>query len=394
MYRARRLVALGLALGLVTAACGSDSNKSGAGSTPASPTTPSQTPANPTTPAAAGGAQAETAKAKEVVAPFLVTPKTINQTVPLTGKIPTDKPWVIITCELPQCTLIADGALAAAKAAGVPTKSLPYKTTDGATLTSAMKEALTYKPFAVTPIGYAQAQWDALQADYKAAGVIITSIAVGDTVPSDVVTEGSASQVDYGRGGELMANWVTADSGANAKILVQDIPAFAVLKAYGDGFKKGISASCSACKVTNLDLAPAQLAEGGVVPAIVSALQKDPSIKYLAATDGAFLVGIDSALKAASISGVKIVGGSPDINNLKGLLDGSQTAWTASAEDQYGWVALDIIARKLLGMNIPPADGGRVTMIATKENVGTPSESGLGAPSDFQDEYKKLWGLS
>ena len=387
---------MGLALGLVAAACGSDSNKGGAGSTPPSPTTPSPTTPSPTTPAAAGGAQAEVAKAKEVVAPFLVTPKTINQTVPLTGKIPTDKPWVIISCELPQCKVIADGALDAAKAAGVPTKSLPYKTTDGATLTAAMKDALTYKPFAVTPIGFAQAQWDALQPDYKAAGVIITSIAVGDTATSDVVTEGSASQIDYGRGGELMANWVTVDSGANAHILVQDIPAFAVLKAYGDGFKQGISAGCSACKVTNLDLAPAQLAEGGIVPAIVSALQKDPSIEYLVATDGAFLVGIDSALKAANISGVKIVGGSPDINNLNSLLlDGSpQTAWSASAEDQYGWVALDIIARKLLGMDIPPADGGRVTMIATKENVGTPSESGLGEPSDFRDQYKKLWGLS
>ena len=374
---------MGLALVLVAAACGSSSKKSGAGSAPASSTAP----------VAAGGAQAEVAKAKGVVGPFLVTPKTINQTVRLTGKIPTDKPWVVITCELPQCKVIADGALDAAKAAGVPTKLLPYKTTDGATLTSAMKDALTFKPFAVTPIGFAQAQWDALQPDYKAAGVIITSIAVGDTVPSDGVTEGSASQLDYGRGGELMANWVTMDSEAKAQILVQDIPAFAVLKAYGDGFKKGISAGCAACKVTNLDLAPAQLATGGVVPAIVSALQKDPSIKYLAATDGAFLVGIDAALKAANISGVKIVGGSPDINNLKGLLDGSQTAWSASAEDQYGWVALDIIARKLLGMAIPPADGGRVTMIATKENVGTPSESGLGEPKDFRDQYKKLWGL-
>ena len=383
MYRARPLFAMGLALVLVAAACGSSSKKSGAGSAPASSTAP----------VAAGGAQAEVAKAKGVVGPFLVTPKTINQTVRLTGKIPTDKPWVVITCELPQCKVIADGALDAAKAAGVPTKLLPYKTTDGATLTSAMKDALTFKPFAVTPIGFAQAQWDALQPDYKAAGVIITSIAVGDTVPSDGVTEGSASQLDYGRGGELMANWVTMDSEAKAQILVQDIPAFAVLKAYGDGFKKGISAGCAACKVTNLDLAPAQLATGGVVPAIVSALQKDPSIKYLAATDGAFLVGIDAALKAANISGVKIVGGSPDINNLKGLLDGSQTAWSASAEDQYGWVALDIIARKLLGMAIPPADGGRVTMIATKENVGTPSESGLGEPKDFRDQYKKLWGL-
>ncbi|MCW2616517.1 MAG: hypothetical protein JWN08_3511 [Frankiales bacterium] len=374
-----------LSAGLL-AACGSDSD-----TTASSDSTSSGASA-----AASSGSDnsAEVEAAKADLEGFLVKPTKINQTEPLTKPIPTDKPWVIITCELPACKIIADGALDAAKTAGVPTKVLSYKTTDATTLTTSMKDALGMDPLAVSPIGFTQAVWDGLQPQYKAKGVKITPIAVGDTTPSDVVTEGSASQVDYSRGGELMANYVIADSGGTAKILLQDVPAFAVLKAYADGFEKTIKSGCKACTISRLDLAPAQLASNGIVPAIVSALQKDKSIDYLATSDGAFLIGINASLKAAGLDGLKIVGGSPDVNNLKALQNDSQTAWTAAAEDQYGWVALDIIGRTLNGQEVAPAGGGRSTLVTTKENVGEPSSSGLDAPADYRDQYKKLWGLS
>ena len=378
------VVVLGTAL---LSACGSSSDSTSS-STPAAAATSSS--------GSAGGSasSAEVEAASKAVEPYLEVPTKINQSVPLTTKLPTDKTWVVITCELPQCKTISDGALEAAKTAGVPTKLLSYKTTDGTTMTNAMKQALDAKPFAVSPIGFSQALWDSLQPQYKAAGIPITPIALGDTKTSDVVTEGSASQFDYNADGGRMADYVIKDSGAQAHVLVMDVPAFAVLKAYGEGFKDTMAKGCSGCKVTPLDLAPAQLANNGVVPAIVSALQKDKSITYLAATDGAFLVGINPALTAAGLKNIKILGGSPDINNLNALKQGTQTAWTAAAEDQYGWVALDIIGRKLGGQEIPPGDGGRVAMIATKDNVGTPSPTGLGAPADYRDQYKKLWGLS
>lgn len=389
LQRRASLVAAAVAGATLLSACGSSGSDASSSSTGASSGAGSAS-AN----SASAPRSPEAEAAKQVIQPYLQVPTKINQSEPLKAKIPTDKPWVVITCELPQCKLISDGALAAAQTAGVPTKLLTYKTTDGTTLTSAMKQALDLAPLAVSPIGFSQTLWDGLQPQYKAAGISITPIAVGDTKPSDVVTQGSASQIDYGRGGELMANYVISDSNATAKVLVQDVPAFAVLKAYGDGFKGAMAKGCSGCKVTTLDLAPAQLASNGIVPAIVSALQKDKSIKYLAATDGAFLVGINPALKAAGLNDIKILGGSPDINNLKALLDGSQTAWTAAAEDQYGWVGLDIVGRKINGQDIAPAGGGRVTMIATKDNVGTPSPTGLSAPADYRDQYKKLWGLS
>lgn len=44
-----------------------------------------------------------------------------------------------------------------------------------------------------------------------------------------------------------MADFVIADSNATATVLVADVPAFAVLKAYSDGFKAAMKKDCSAC---------------------------------------------------------------------------------------------------------------------------------------------------
>ncbi|KQP65283.1 MULTISPECIES: substrate-binding domain-containing protein [unclassified Nocardioides] len=342
---------------------------------------------------AGSAAEAEVSAAQEVVTPLLETPSTINQTEPITGDTSSDKPFVVITCELPQCQLISDGTLEAAEAMGWETELLAYKTTDGATLTSAMKEALTYDPFAVAPIGFSQTLWQPLVQDFEDAGVIITPVAVGDTEPGGPVTQGSASQLDYAASGKAMAAWVTADSAADATILLQDVPAFAVLAAYGDGFREGIAEYCSGCTITELENAPAQLASNGIVPSVVSELQKKPDIDYVVSTDTAFLAaGLPSALEAAGISGVKVVGGSPDINSLQGVVSGDIAAVSATAEDQYGWTAVDIVARTMTGMDVPEADGGRVQMIAVQDNVGTPSPAGLGFPEDYREQYKALWG--
>lgn len=369
------------------AACGSTS-------TPAASSAVSSAPPAASSGTATGtGSSAQTAAAKAYIQKFLTAPTTINQTVPLTGKPAPGKTYVVIGCELPQCKTISDGALEAAKTIGWKTQYLQYATTDGSTLTSAMKQALQYHPFAVSPVGFSQQVWTQLQPEYKQAGAFIVPIAVGDVQTSDVVTLGSSSQVDYTAAGDLLANWFTADSNASGKALVMDVPAFAVLKAYGDAFKAEVNKICSGCRLSSLDIAPAQLATNGVVPAIVSALQRDPSIKYVVATDGAFVAGLPSALKAAGINGIKIAGGAADITNTEALAAGTEAAWTLEPTDQFGWVAVDIAARKVLGMPILQAAELRPQMLATPQNVGTPSNF-LEAPKDYRAQYKKLWGVS
>ncbi len=376
-----------IALATVAAACGSN------GSTKAASTTAAGTAT--TAAAAADKAGSEATAAKAAAVPFMAAPKAINQKVKLTGKVEQGLTYVVIGCELPQCKVISDGAIAAAKAIGWKTEYLQYAALgDGAaTLHQAMKDALKYKPAIVSPIGFSSQVWADLLPDYKTAGVSITTIADGDTVAEGLVTQGASNASDYIASGEVIAQWFTADSAGKGKALVQDTPAFAVLKRFGEGFKGKVAKICTECKLTSLDIAPAQLADA--VPTIVSALQKDPSIKYVIATDGAFIAGLPSALKAAGLKDIKIAGGAADVNNIAALTTGDNAAWAAEAPEQFGWVAVDIAARTLLKMEVSPAGGGRPQMLVTKENVGKADAWALGLPfpADYRDQYKALWGV-
>lgn len=343
--------------------------------------------------AAAAGSAKEIAAAQAVVTKSLTVPTSIIPTVPLTGKVPTDKTYVFLQCELPQCKAIGDGAIEAATAIGWKTKTLPWQTSDPSTLISALKQALQLNPVAVTPTGFPQAFWGTVIPDYEKAGVLIVPAAVGTVTPNKTVPGGASTNLAYTAAGTIMGNWLIADSKAVGHVLVMDTPDYEVLKSYGDSVKSVLKTGCAKCVVTPLDITLPQLTASGQNAAVVAALQKDKSIKYLVATDGAFIGGIQAALKAANIKGVKIAGGAPAITNLQNLANGTEDAWTGEAISQMGWSIVDITARALLGMSVTAADGGRPQQLLVKANVGTPKES-LDAPADYRNQYKKLWGVA
>ena len=335
----------------------------------------------------------EVAAAKAVYEPFLQAPTKINQVTPLSGPVPKDKLYVFLECELPQCVEIGVGALEAAKAIGWQTKVIKWNTADLQTVLTAMDEALALKPAAVTLTGIPQELWADREAAFEAAGAMIIPIAVADLKLSKTVPMGAAMKADYLADGKLVGNWFIADSNGEGKALVADVPAYPVLTAHGTGFKEAVAAGCKKCAVSSLEVTVPQLAKGEFVSSVVSALQKDPSIKYLITTNGAFIDGLSAALDAAGMKDIKIAGGSATINNLAALDAGTEHAWAGEAIHMDGWIAIDIAARAMLGMEIPDSGGRRTQQLFIKGNVGTPTLS-LDKPDNFRDEFKKLWGVA
>lgn len=382
--RARTLTVLAAASAVALAGCATTKN-----------TPVAKAPASTAAPSADASSNPEVAAAQAIVDKSLVAPTSIGQTVPLKQAVPTGRTYVFLECELPVCKIIGDGAVAAAKTIGWKTKVLPWKTSDPATLVSAMKQALDYHPIAVTPTGFPQAVWGApaIESMYKKAGAMIVPAAVGTLTTGPTVPGGASTAADYKASGVILGNWLIADSKASAHALVLDVPAYEVLKDLGDATKATVAAGCKACVITPLDVTLPQLSSNGVVPAIVSALQKDKSINYVLATEGPFISGLPSALKAAGLSGIKIAGGAPSITDLQNLANGTEAAWTGEAPSQLGWAVVDIAARASEGMAVPDADGGRPQQLLLQNNVGTPTES-LDAPKDYQGQYKKLWHIA
>src|SRR5262249_13046457 len=154
--------------------------------------------------------------------------------------------------------------------------------------------------------------------EYKAAGIPIVTGYIGTFPYDDTVIGQVGSSPDVQDNGNIIANWVVADSGGKANVLLESVNDFPILKVFSDTFKSKMASLCSGCKVSEVNNTIAQLGTG-VVPSIVAAIQKDPSIKYVVTVDGPFVTGLRSALNAASFADVKIAGESGDVSNLTNI---------------------------------------------------------------------------
>ena len=193
-----------------------------------------------------------------------------------------------------------------------------------------MKQALQDKPTAVGLSGLPPAVWQTVLPDYKSAGIPIVTGYIGTIPYDDTIIGQVGSSPDVTTNGEMIANWVVADSDGKANVLLQSVNDFPILKVFSDSFKAKTAELCPDCKVTEINNTIAQLGTG-VVPSIVAAVQKDPSIKYVVTVNGPFVTGLRSALDAAGLNDVQIAGESGDTTNLTNVKAGKESAFTALA---------------------------------------------------------------
>jgi ribose transport system substrate-binding protein len=322
-----------------------------------------------------------------------VTPAKVSVSTPLKSAAPTGKTIVYMQCELPQCALEGQGFQAAAHALGWTDKVVNFQTSNVASLTSGMTQALQYKPAAVAVAVEDQSLWSSVIPAYQKAGVTILPFNAGPVTLSATVPADVAGPTDWANAGKLLGDWFVADSGGKGHAVFLDVSAFDVLKEFTDAATAEITRLCPDCKVTTLDDSLAQLSGNEVVPSVVSAVQRDPSVGYVLSADGPFVAGLATSLNSIGRGSVKIAGGDPDITDEQNLLTGKESAWVGQAYQELGWQVMDEELRHLEGMTIPANDGGWPLQLITKANVGTPNNS-LQAPTGYQAQFEKLWGVS
>jgi len=345
----------------------------------------------------------EVSAAQAIVDLYSVPPTEIAINVPLTGEVITDRPVVFMQCELPACQVLSDGVKAASEAMGWKFKNIDVTNTDPTTILSGLTEALKFNPIATVVTGFPQPFWAEKIAEYEKAGSTIVPMEVGlveamaPTIESvvagigkvSVIVKGAGGGTDSAARGAIVANYIIANSNAEAHVLIQDTPDYPVLSMMAISLKKEMAAKCSKCVVTSLDSTLAQVGAGEVGSSVVSALQKDRSIKWLAGSFLQFFDGIEVAMEAAGITDVKIVGSAPSVSNLQTVKDGKWEAATGATLGLKGWIVVDSIARNMLGMEIPDV-AIEPRMLFTKDNVVVSED--MPFPADFQGQFKKLWG--
>ena len=372
------------ALCCVLAACGSSSSST---TPPASSTTSA---ASTTAAAASGNAQAA---AQQVVDGAEAVPTSIPETVPLKSKPPAGKTFVFLECDTVDCTTRSKALATVAKLVGWNYHVLPYQNANPATLVAAMKQALQYKPYAVSLAGLPYALWSSMVPKYKAAGAKIVTVSVGTVPYSQTIPLQIWGPQDLAATGKINADWAIADSGGKANVLLVNLPEFQVVSDYTNSALQTIKTGCSTCKATTLNLGADEVTNPAEVSsAIVSAIRRG-NINYVLCGSGNLIDSLGSALSSAGISGVKVGGNSPDIVNLQSLKENGNGAWYSHGYYLEAWQTYDALFRQMEGMGLEKGNDGNPGMLLTQKTVGTPSAT-VDVPANYASQFEKLWHIS
>ncbi len=408
-YR-RYLPVFAVALALVGAACGSSSGSSSNSTAAAGATTSAAKAADTTTAAGAAttaAGAATTAKAagadpvaaaKAAIVDFVKEPSGIGVSTPLPSKAPKKKlAW--LECDVPTCSnYITPGFKAATAAIGWDLLVLPSKSADPS---PAIQQALDGGADYIAITGSPAATYTAAAAAAKAKGVPIFSCYSTDvpSIASNILMQcGSTAGVQ--RGNTLMADWVIADSSANANVLYATINDFPVLKASSVAFQAELKKGCAACTFTELNVSLDDLIGGKVPAAIASQLQSNKKLNYLMYAFGDMPGGVTAALKSAGLdTQVKQIGQDFSDFDLPEISAGTMKAWTSNPKAYSGWLMTDAAARLATGMS--PADLIKFeekpsllpSFLVTDAKTADAIKAGNGDwnPVGMAEAFKKLW---
>jgi ABC-type sugar transport system substrate-binding protein len=164
-----------------------------------------------------------------------------------------------------------------------------------------------------------------------------------------------------------------------------------------DAVKAEIDAFCpDTCTTAEIAVPIGDVQAGKGAAAIISFLQQNPDIDYVYVAGPELSLGLSGALEEAGLTNIKFLGSAPDQASVEETASGSGEGWGAVPFVQWGWQLVDAAARAVGGDDLTVAEQAGVPIwLITPENAGqvTFENKYPSAPSGYEDQFKKLWGL-
>src|ERR1700730_16468194 len=362
-----------------------------ASSTRTSSTSASSGSTSADTSASAAATSAGLTAATQYQQQFLHTPPNIGITTPLKSKPAPGKLLVGLDSGLGSAKVLAQYWAQAAADIGWKYKDLISGSTP-ATQQAAMNSAIQLNPAGILTSGIPNTTIQAQLTLAQQKGIWVNSSA--DTSPASgaMFDTSIASPAQLAQWGKMVAAYVTVDS--QGKAVVQDfqLTAFPILLDFDTAFVAAMQQWCSSCKVTTNAVHAASLGTSALTHQVTSVVTRNPSTNWLIFDLGDLEIGVDAALKAASLSGLHIGGLTADTPNIAGLKAGTENVWTAYSLPILAYRQVDSMGRKFEGMK--PLSANLPTQLITPQNVGslvTDSAGNYVGVTDYRTEFKKLW---
>jgi len=354
-------------------------------------------------PASATGANAEVvAKAQEAIADaqkpvdaFTAPGPALDDVASVSGKTVYYMPSTLVA---PALKLLGDSLTEALDTAGVKVQVCDAKA-NPAGAANCLQQAIDSKAAGVITAGvpdeFATTAFDAV----RSAGIPLlnmNTIPAGDGDPTKVawLTPNFVEMQSWN------ANWVVADSGAEADVLVVKITDNPAVELWMDQGALPVYKACPDCKTTVIETTTGQFQK---LPSLVSSeLVKDPDIDYIQSPfDGALqpiLQGVQSANKT---NDVKVVSLDTSLQAMQMLAKGTIKADSGFNNNALGWYGADQMLRMLTGAESIPNEAFPYRGIFDQERASgltlTPEAEASGewfGDTTYQDEFQKLWGVS
>jgi ribose transport system substrate-binding protein len=368
---------LGLVLALALAACGDDDDEQASAS-------------------GSGGSSAP-ADVQRFVEKWEKKPTSINIDTPLEGEPAKDKKIVQLKCTVAECQEIYDGLKEAAEAVGWTAQDVNMGPTPEE-VNQAFEQALTLNPDGIVISGIPVAVFQTYLDQAKQQGIPVVNISSVDEA-TGIDGNGLIATINGGWQTELMGtltgNFIVNDSGGqDANVALVTVPDFPTLKPWVDETKSIIESKCDGCKATVVNAEVTDL--GAKLPqTIVSTIQQDPEIDYVALAFSGAAVGVRPALNEAGFESVKIVGEGSNQEAMEALRNDEHQMWAALTTPMQGWYAVDAFLRFFNDEDLSDVANGvpLPTQILTPETIKSIPEGPYDEPQDSAEQFKKLWGV-
>lgn len=332
-------------------------------------------------------------EAKEFVAENSQNPKSIFQTEALKKPPPSSGTLVYMACALPVCQTTGAATKEAADTLGWQYKEIQQGETPQS-IKASMESVVQLKPTVVTACcmepEIVQRQLDQL-ADLEIPFVDQSSLAPPGE--NGIVT--SVQQRDaFITRGVWLARWIAADTNGEANVVMLNIPNYPVLKLVGQGLEDELGKICPDCQLEEVAVTPKEV--GTTLPSrVVSYLQQNPDVNYIAGSPGDVMLGVPTALKGAGLDEqVKSISQGVSPPNLESIINEEvEVAGVPESLPITAWASVDAGLRALEGSPINQEEyANGPTQYLTKETIKDPAKPYIGV-LDYQDQFKALWGL-
>lgn len=352
----------------------------------------------PSSSADVAGARAEIERFKAI--PEFVPPgPAFDAAASLRGKTIFEIP---ITSEVPFITAVEEGMRQAARAVGAelvvyPNQGTPSQWAQG------IQAAITQRADAITLFAQNPSLLGPQLAEAERAGIpVIVVRTTGENEECQSAPDGSPYGTacvpgPFEQAGRLEADWVIAESGGTANVLVitsSDARSTVPLLA---GMEDEFAKRCPSCRVRYVDV-PIPDWSTKVRGEVQSALVRDPEIDYVIPIYDSMSRFVAPAIrssrardrvKIATFNGTPFVLGMLQDADVVEMDVGENLSWV-------GWATMDQVFRVVAG--VPPAPSQNTPLrVFDDENVadaGSPPELDRGYGDAYVRGYEELWGVA